>query len=404
MVAELLSTLLLVAQDAPVAPQMSLAPPPAAVKAGAVVSVGVYFRNGGKEPIALVTPTQIDAEIVTPLSRSAIVLTRAVDPPADRILAPGESAYVEYRLDLPDEIAGRVVLQLARLAAAPAVLDIVEPVPADGAAAATNPLANTEAPPDAQSAPPAPAQFSYAEAALQRFQPYEPMYFVAGTDRPNARMQFSFRYQIFNPEGPWASEVPFLAGIFLGYTQVSLWDLEGTSKPFTDTNYKPEFSWSKEQLEWLKLPGVAQTGMQFGVQHESNGRDGEDSRSINMFYVRPVLHFGDAQGFEAQVAPKIYAYLPDREDNPDIAEYRGNCDLRVSAGWADGFQAAAIGRLGSGGDKGSIQIDLTYPLRALGGGNFDLYLQVQWFSGYGESLITYDQYTDALRIGIGFVR
>lgn len=399
----LLSALFVLGQDGDIGPLMSLAPPPTAVKAGAVVSVGVYFRNGGAQPLQLVPPTQLDAELVTPQSRSAIALTRRVDWDKARPLAPGESVFVEYALDLPDEISGRVVLQLARLAAAPAVLDVTAPEPVEGAVVVP-PLAAGDSPPDAQSAPQAPAQFSYAEAALQRFRAYEPMYFIAGTDRPNARMQFSFQYQIFNPEGPWASEVPFLSGIFLGYTQVSLWDLEGTSRPFTDTNYKPELSWSKEQLEWLKLPGVAQTGMQFGVQHESNGRDGEDSRSINTYYVRPVFHFGDAQGLEGQIAPKIYAYLPDREDNPDIAEYRGNCDLRVSAGWADGFQAAAIGRLGSGGDKGSIQIDLTYPLRALGDGNFDLYLQLQWFSGYGESLITYDEYSDALRIGIGFVR
>lgn len=398
-----LSAWLLVAQDGVVGPLLSLAPPTEAVKAGAVVPVGVYFRNGGAEPLGVTPAVQIDAELVTLLSRSAIVLTRVGDWAEARQLAPGESLYVEYALDLPEEVSGRVVLQLARLAAAPAVLDITVPEPVDGAAVVT-PLAATATAPDAQSAPPAPARFSYAEAALQRFQPYEPMYFVAGTDRPNARMQFSFRYQIFNPEGPWASDVPFLAGFFLGYTQVSLWDLEGTSKPFTDTNYRPEFAWSKDQLEWLDIPGVAQTGLQFGIQHESNGRDGEDSRSINTFYLRPVLHFGDAKGFEAQIAPKVYAYLPDREDNPDIAEYRGNCDLRVSAGWSDGFEAAAIGRLGSGGGKGSIQIDLTYPLRALGDGNFDLYLQLQWFSGYGESLITYDQYSDALRIGIGFVR
>jgi outer membrane phospholipase A len=198
--------------------------------------------------------------------------------------------------------------------------------------------------------------------------------------------------------------VPFLGGMFLGYTQTGLWDLEGDSKPFTDTNYRPELAWSQDQLAWLKIPGVAQTGLQAGVQHESNGQDGRQSRSINIAYLRPVFHFGDPKGFEGQIAPKIYAYLPDVEDNPDIAEYRGYCDLRVTAGWADGFQAAATGRLGSDGDHGSLQFDLTYPLRALGDGNLDLYLQVQWFSGYGESLITYDEYTDALRIGIGLVR
>ena len=78
--------------------------------------------------------------------------------------------------------------------------------------------------------------------------------------------------------------------------------------------------------------------------------------------------------------------------------------MKLTASWDKAFQAAALGRLGSGGDNGSIQIDLTYPLRKLSNGNVDMFLQLQWFSGYGESLITYDEYTDALRIGFGLVR
>lgn len=381
-------------------PVLSLAPPAAKARAGSSVSIGVYFRNGGAEKLDVVAPDQIDAEIVTPNARAPIVLRRGDKTPSEAALAPNESLYVDYALDLPTEYAGaRIVLQLVRLSAAPAVID-VEPA-ADGAAPAEP---STDAPLDPEAVAPAPAQFRYAEGALGRFRPYEPMYFVGGTDQPNVRFQFSFAYQVFNPEGPWASSVPFLSGIFLGYTQSSLWDLEDESKPFTDTNYRPGAGWGKERLDWLKIPGVEQTGFQAGIEHESNGRDGRASRSINVAYVRPVFHFGDPKGFEAQIAPKYYCYLPDREDNPDISEYRGYCDLRVSAGWAEGFQAAATGRLGADGDRGSIQVDLTYPLRALGDGNFDLYLQLQWFSGYGESLITYDEYTDALRIGIGFVR
>jgi len=407
MIPVLLSMLLLVAQDERAAPTLTLAPPVVATAAGAVVPIGVYFRNGGTTPLQILPPAQIDAEIVTTQARSPISLVRMGEWAEGKPVAPGESLFVEYSLDLPPEIAGRVVIQLARLAAAPAVLDIERSEPAGLSTTPTvlgSPSGSDQIPLDPEAVPPPPATFQYAEGALQRFRAYEPMYFLGGTDRPNVRFQFSFQYQIFNPEGPWVSSAPFLAGLFIGYSQTGLWDLEGESKPFTDTNYKPELAWSKDQIEWLKLPGVAQTGLQVGVQHESNGGSGDQSRSINIAYVRPVLHFGYAKGFGTQFAPKIYAYLPDVDDNPDIADYRGYCDLRLSAGWKDGFQAAATGRLGSGGDNGSIQIDLTFPLRSFGDGNFDLFLQLQWFSGYGESLISYDRYTDALRLGIGFVR
>lgn len=390
-----------VAQGEPGKPVVTLSPPTVPSKAGSLVPIGVYFRNDGTEPIEFAPPVTFDAQLVTPNTNEPIALTRAQDWPEDRTLAPGEIVFVEYSIQLPGGASGRLVLQLERIGAAPTVVDVLAPEPADGA---DEPKESTDEPLNPDAVPVAPEEFTFAQGTLQRFSLYEPTYFIGGLDRPNVRFQFSFQYHVFNPEGPWASKNPFLKGFLVGYTQSSLWDLEGESKPFTDTNYRPEVAWSQEELKWLQLPGVGQTGLQSGFQHESNGQDGEDSRSINLFYVRPVLHFGDSKGFEVQFAPKVYAYLPDVEDNPDIAKYRGYCDYGLSAGWSDGFKAAAIARIGSGGDYGSIQIDLTYPLSSAGEGNFDLYLQLQWFSGYGESLITYDEYTDALRFGIGFVR
>lgn len=390
-----LSWLLVFAQDAANKPVVTLAPPAAVSKAGTRVDVGAYFRNAGQDALQFTPPVQIDAELVTPQSRMFVALSRKGEWKDDRTIAPGESLFVAYELELPPEAGGRVVLELTRLAAPPSVLEI-EPNTTLGPTAPEKPGEHTVSP--------SPGGFRYAEASLQRFHAYEPMYFVAGTSRPNVRFQFSFQYQIFNPEGPWASETPFLAGLFLGYTQTGLWDLEGTSVPFTDTNYKPEIAWSSEQVDWLKIPGVDQVGLQSGIQHESNGEDGDESRSISIAYVRPVLHFGDPKGFSTQVAPKLYFYLSGQENNTDIEQYRGYCDLKVTTGYIDGLQLTALGRLGSGGENGSIQLDLTYPLRAIGKGNFDMYLQLQYFAGYGESLITYNEYTDALRIGIGFVR
>lgn len=390
-------------QDASSTTLVSLAPPAEVSKVGARVTVGAYFRNGGQEELKLTPPVQIDAEIVTPQSRMPLALSRKGEWPDDRKLAPGESLFVEYELELPQEVSGRVVLEVKRFAAAATIIEIETPEnPADTPAKQSGEDPNSPGDPKAVS--PAPGGFRYADAALQRFHAYEPMYVVGGTDRPNVRFQFSFQYQIFNPEGPLASKTPFLAGLFLGYTQTGLWDTEGRSLPFADTNYKPEIAWSSDQVDWLKIPGTAQVGLQAGFQHESNGEDEDESRTINIAYLKPVLHFGDPKGFSTQVAPKFYVYSADQDKNEDIEKFRGYCDLRVTAGWAAGFQASALGRLGAGGDHGSLQIDLTYPMRKIGNGNFDMYLQLQWFSGYGESLITYDERTDAVRIGLGFVR
>lgn len=188
MLAPFLLVLCAFGQDADKAPSLTLSAPAKAVVAGAVVPVGIYFRNLTTEPLAFMPPRQLDAEIVTQQNRNGVVLTRTGEC-NEHTIAPGESLFVEYALDLPDEITGRVVLQLARLPAAPAVIDI-EKKP-EGTGVETPPTTTTIEPdvekPLAESAPLAPAAFSFADAAIQRFHPYEPMYALFGTDQPNGR-------------------------------------------------------------------------------------------------------------------------------------------------------------------------------------------------------------------------
>ena len=51
-----------------------------------------------------------------------------------------------------------------------------------------------------------------------------------------------------------------------------------------------------------------------------------------------------------------------------------------------------------------MQLDVTYPLNRNLFRNFDVYLDVQGFYGYGESLIQYNQHDKVLRVGVAVVR
>ena len=51
-----------------------------------------------------------------------------------------------------------------------------------------------------------------------------------------------------------------------------------------------------------------------------------------------------------------------------------------------------------------MQLDLTYPLMRLLGDSFTLYLQAQYFSGYGESLLRYNEHSSSFRIGLALYR
>jgi hypothetical protein len=50
-------------------------------------------------------------------------------------------------------------------------------------------------------------------------------------------------------------------------------------------------------------------GISAGYEHESNGRDGEDSRSLDVLFALPNFAFGDSRDFHWEFSPKLYAYI-----------------------------------------------------------------------------------------------
>jgi phospholipase A1/A2 len=239
---------------------------------------------------------------------------------------------------------------------------------------------------------------------FNHFAPYEPVYIVGGAASPNVKFQFSIRYRIFTPTGPMATEEPWLKGFNIAYSQMSLWDLNSSSPFFFDSSYRPEFFYYLENIKGA-LPGNSQLGFQAGVGHESNGRGGVQERSLNILYIRPIVDIPlNSDQWFLTFAPKLYTYVGSLSDNPDIAKYRGYADIRVVFGQRDGIQLAALGRIGNEWNRGSIQVDLTYPLTKIFHGNADVSLDLQYFRGFDESLLTYNQRTEAIRLGIAIVR
>lgn len=189
------------------------------------------------------------------------------------------------------------------------------------------------------------------------------------------------------------------ADVAVGYTQQSWWQLfnDEISSPFRETNYEPElmFSWSDMRY---RLPGFDGRGLRFAVVHQSNGRAQPRSRSWNRVYVSTLLEHG-----RWVMVPRVWYRLPEEEkedpldpsgdDNPDIDDYMGYGDLL--AGYRFDHQSLSLllrNNLQSD-NKGAVQIDWSFPLS----GRLRGY--VQYFNGYGESLIDYNQYVE--RIGVG---
>lgn len=200
-----------------------------------------------------------------------------------------------------------------------------------------------------------------------------------------AKYQVSFKVKLADFED-W-----FGASIWAGYTQQSQWQVynPGLSRPFRETNYEPEamlaFHPDRSVLGWrLRLVAI-------GINHQSNGRSEPLSRSWN----RATLTLGFDRGdFGLLVRPWVRIKEPaEKDDNPDITRYLGHGDVVGVYRWRE-HTLSALARYNPASGKGAAQLSWTFPLHRRVRGH------LQYFTGYGESLIDYNVRQNTFGIGI----
>ncbi|MCW9013164.1 MAG: phospholipase A [Gammaproteobacteria bacterium] len=241
------------------------------------------------------------------------------------------------------------------------------------------------------------SNLSSTEAALSV---NEPMYFVVGGDgETKGRFQFSFKYRVFDEDSRIVKNTHWLKGFHFAYTQRSLWNLSADSRPFEDSSYRPSFFLDFYSPAENYRPGFIRTG----YEHESNGRSGGASRSVDTFFFWPfwASEWGDQ---ELLIAPKFYAYFSRSDNNRDIDDYRGYSDFWLSYGNEDSWLLSTTLRHSSK-NHNMIQLDISYPVRKKIFSRTGGYIYMQIFNGYGESLLTYNERQDTqFRIGFAIVR
>ncbi len=239
---------------------------------------------------------------------------------------------------------------------------------------------------------------------------HRPNYFLAGAYNAKGYDPSLFRQQYNDPsirldktEAHFqiSLKVPLGVGIFntfdiyAAYTNRSFWQVynHDISSPFRETNHEPE-AWAQFTPSW-EIFGFRNLANSIGVTHQSNGQGGVLSRSWDRVFANFVFARGNfAIGFKPWIR---LSENPDEDDNPDITDYMGHYELRAGYRWNDQvFSLMSRNNLESGFDKGAIEAGWSFPLWKYP------YLKgyIQYFYGYGESLIDYDQRVNRIGIGI----
>lgn len=217
-------------------------------------------------------------------------------------------------------------------------------------------------------------------------------------------------WQEFDPDREWkdteaqfqiSMKFPLLVNlmndtfdIYAAYTNRSFWQIyDSDSAPFRETNHEPEI-WVQFHPNW-ELWGFKNTWNSFGANHQSNGRAGDLSRSWNRLFAWFTVEKGNLG-----MSFKPWYRIPESDsddDNPDITDYLGHYELTATYGWRNNvFSVMSRNNLESGFSKGAVELSWSFPL-------WDWpYLKgyVNYFTGYGRSLIDYDSYSNVIGVGI----
>ena len=193
--------------------------------------------------------------------------------------------------------------------------------------------------------------------------------------------------------------------LWFGYTQKSFWQVFNNrlSRPFRNTDHQPEliYAYPLDTAlgdRWtLRYAGVS-------LNHQSNGQAEPLSRSWNRVILLPGMD--NAAG--TQINVRAWQRMPesiDNDDNPDIADFIGRAELsslwsineRHSLGLTVRHNLRQSGR-------GAGTLDWTIkPRTTLNNPNAGLRYHVQLFSGYGDSLASYNFRRTAVRVGVSLV-
>jgi len=267
------------------------------------------------------------------------------------------------------------------------------------------------------------------ENTFYMLKPYRPNYFlpVAYNSSPNedtaldsdprskaqhdeAKFQLSFKVRIWEDvlkdtlKDLFKKDIDI--DIWVAYTQLSFWQLYNSafSSPFRETNYEPELLINFRTN--YKIPGFDNFKIRYfnlGLNHQSNGR----SRPISRGWNRVVANMGmENEKINFNLLLRTWYRIPEDEhndDNPDITRYMGYGELWGIYYWRGQRFAAMLRNNLRSENLGAVQLDWSIPLSFISDNFKNISFYIQYFNGYGESLIDYNTSINRISAGLMLV-
>tara|TARA_R110002110_G_scaffold412968_1_gene639656 strand:+ start:12857 stop:13894 length:1038 start_codon:yes stop_codon:yes gene_type:complete len=202
-------------------------------------------------------------------------------------------------------------------------------------------------------------------------------------DRVEAKFQISLKTIA------WEDILGPGSNLWVAYTQRNWWQLYNDSSPFRETNYQPEvfLTFANDWRFW----GFTNTVVGAGFKHESNGKGGDLSRSWNR-----IMGMASFERRRMALNVRVWSRIPESssdDDNPDIMRYMGYGDIAGIWKWREHEFGVRLRNNLRNDNRGAVELEWTFPINR----RFKGY--IQYFNGYGESLIDYDR--SHSRIGFG---
>lgn len=209
----------------------------------------------------------------------------------------------------------------------------------------------------------------------------------------DTELQFQLSFKI-----PLITQMHFLGkelDIYGAYTNRSFWQFfdDEDSIPFRETNHEPEL-WAQMHTD-IDFFNFNLHTLSIGINHQSNGQSNTLSRGWNRLFLQAQL-----QHDNSSLKFKTWARFDEQDefDNSfDYQKYLGDFELEGAHRWGDNTFAVTLRNRYQWNPYGAVQLEYTKPIsKRLKG-------YIQYFNGYGDSLIEMQHRSEKIGFGIVLV-